>query len=106
MPKRETSLRSISSHHCAQATQHLSKKSRSGGERMATMFDLKNPRFEPQALPLQRRTRYRLTNSPVLRNDLLKIDRHWTMGQDYTLYVGNEIRNFQFGVIFQKVPLC
>ena len=47
-PKRVTSLRGPSPHHCAQATQLLSKKCRSGGEPLATLSNLTGPRFKPQ----------------------------------------------------------
>ena len=49
--------------HCAQATLLLSKKCCSSSELLATLSDLTGPRFD---LPLQRRTRYRSTNWPVI----------------------------------------
>ena len=52
-PKRATSLRGPSTHHCARATQLLSKKCRNGGEPLATLSDLnlRSPTTETNALP-------------------------------------------------------
>ena len=59
-PKRVTSWRGPSPRHCAQATQLLSKKCRSGGEPLATLcpiwpaqdLNLRPPSPETNALPL------------------------------------------------------
>ena len=61
--KHVMSLRGLSLRHCTQATLLLSKKCRSSSEPLATQSDLTGPRLD---LPLQRRTRYRSTNWPVI----------------------------------------
>ena len=62
-------LRGLSAHHCARATQLLSKKSRSGGQPLAIVCLILS--FGPleiwtSDLPLQQRTHYRSTNWPVM----------------------------------------
>ena len=78
-PKRVTSWRGPSSHHCARATQLLSKKCRSGGEPLATLcpiwpardLNLRPPAPETNALPLDQLAGLFYLSDKVLLSDLI-----------------------------------